>query len=236
MRCNRVIVFVFMGAQVQSVLSETDKESLDLAMSMMGPQELTAVEEEVSDHLKSTPLPPLSMCTQVRRIQSNVRTWLLRKNYTNLRDAARTLQVAWRERRGTSSRLSTSRLALSASGRRGAIGQRDGDSSLLVETTHFDGQGTIEETGEESGAVVAQGDVGVNDINRYEGEVAGLMLHADDADSKQVSNTAAATLQRATRGMLARKSFRRVKQQAMASLVIQKSLFTWWIHKGHTHI
>lgn len=34
--------------EVQSVLSETDKESLDLAMSMMGPQELTAVEEEVS--------------------------------------------------------------------------------------------------------------------------------------------------------------------------------------------
>ncbi|CAE7661678.1 unnamed protein product, partial [Symbiodinium microadriaticum] len=35
--------------QVRSVLGETDKESLDLAMSMMGPQELNAVEEEVSD-------------------------------------------------------------------------------------------------------------------------------------------------------------------------------------------
>jgi hypothetical protein len=51
-------------------------------------------------------------------------------------------------------------------------------------------------------------------------------------DSSLISNTAAATLQRATRGMLARKSFRRVKRQAMASLVIQKSLFMWWVQKG----
>jgi hypothetical protein len=63
------------------VLSENDKESLDHAMSMMSPNEIVAVEEEV------------------RKIQNNVRAWLLRKNYTNLRDAARTLQVAWRERR-----------------------------------------------------------------------------------------------------------------------------------------
>jgi hypothetical protein len=50
--------------------------------------------------------------------------------------------------------------------------------------------------------------------------------------SSKSSDEAAATLQAATRGMLARKSFRRVRMQTMASLVIQKSLFQWWVHKG----
>ena len=63
---------------IRSVISESDKESLDVVMSMMGQQELDQVEDEV------------------RKIQNNVRGWLLRKNYVNLRDAAKTLQVAWR--------------------------------------------------------------------------------------------------------------------------------------------
>ena len=42
----------------------------------MGPSELLKIEDEV------------------RLIQNNVRGWLLRKNYRNLRDAAKTLQVA----------------------------------------------------------------------------------------------------------------------------------------------
>lgn len=71
-------------SDIQSVISETDKESLDAAMAMMGPVELEQVEEEV------------------RKIQNNVRGWLLRKNYTNLREATRLLQSAWRERRKAS--------------------------------------------------------------------------------------------------------------------------------------
>ena len=66
---------------MRSVISESDKESLDVAMSMMRQQELDQVEDEV------------------RKIQNNVRGWLLRKNYVNLRDAAKTLQVAWRGKR-----------------------------------------------------------------------------------------------------------------------------------------
>ena len=42
---------------------------------------------------------------------------------------------------------------------------------------------------------------------------------------------AAATLQAATRGMLARKSFSSIRKQTMASLVIQKSLVKWWNNK-----
>jgi hypothetical protein len=41
---------------------------------------------------------------------------------------------------------------------------------------------------------------------------------------------AAATLQAATRGMIARRSFSSVRRQTMASLVIQNSLVKWWEH------
>ena len=37
--------------------------------------------------------------TEVKLIQNNVRGWLLRKNYVNLREAIKTLQIAWRERK-----------------------------------------------------------------------------------------------------------------------------------------
>lgn len=45
---------------------------------------------------------------QVLLIQANVRAWLLRKNYTNLRASVKSLQQAWRERRRNSSSASTS--------------------------------------------------------------------------------------------------------------------------------
>jgi hypothetical protein len=136
-------------------LSESDVESLDLAMSMMGPQELLAVEDEV------------------KLIQSNVRTWLLRKNYTNLRDAAKTLQVAWRERKSASSRFKST-------------------SSISVSST-------------------VNPEVGVS-VRKLQ-------------NIKKSKDECAATLQAATRGMLARRSFERAKKQTMASLVI----FQWWV-------
>jgi hypothetical protein len=46
-------------------------------MSMMALSEIQKLEDEA------------------RRIQNNVRGWLLRKNFVNLRDAAITLQGAW---------------------------------------------------------------------------------------------------------------------------------------------
>jgi hypothetical protein len=67
--------------EMQSVLSEIDKGSLDVAMSLMGINELNELEMEAS------------------RIQNNVRGWLLRKNYINLRHAATLLQSSWREKR-----------------------------------------------------------------------------------------------------------------------------------------
>ncbi|KAJ1379021.1 hypothetical protein B484DRAFT_412489, partial [Ochromonadaceae sp. CCMP2298] len=84
-------------SEMQSVLSESDKESLDVAMSMMGQFELRHIEDEVLT------------------IQNNVRGWLLRKNYTNLRESARVLQGAWRERRRASASASAATSSTSSS-------------------------------------------------------------------------------------------------------------------------
>lgn len=161
-------------------------------MSMMGPIELGQVENEV------------------RIIQNGVRTWLLRKNYINLRDAAKTLQVAWRGRKNDKS------APMSKSFRR--IQQRELptiDECIKVDNSARDS--------------ISEG------------------MYRDSCDNHSiVTNTqnptpipheqvaAAATLQAATRGMLARKEFHDIKRQAMASLVIQKSLLHWWEHKGST--
>lgn len=58
-----------------------NKESLDVAMSLMGPGELAKLEDEA------------------RVIQNNVRAWILRKNYKQLRDTSKFLQSTWREKK-----------------------------------------------------------------------------------------------------------------------------------------
>ena len=62
---------------VASVISENDA-SLVQAMSLMSDEE------------------QLSLEADARRIQTNVRSWLLRRNYRSMRDAARKLQAATR--------------------------------------------------------------------------------------------------------------------------------------------
>ena len=55
---------------MHSIISKTHRKALQIAMSMMGDPERRKVDQEA------------------RRIQhNNVRDWLLRKNYTTLRDA-----------------------------------------------------------------------------------------------------------------------------------------------------
>lgn len=68
---------------VFSEISESDKKSVDAFLKMMNPQDKKKLESEV------------------KLIQNNVRGWLLRKNYINLREATKTLQVAWREKKKT---------------------------------------------------------------------------------------------------------------------------------------
>ena len=54
------------------------EEDIRAIMSMMGPSDLSEVEDEV------------------KVIQQDVRAWILRCNYKSLRKAARTLQVLWK--------------------------------------------------------------------------------------------------------------------------------------------
>lgn len=57
--------------------------------------------------------------------------------------------------------------------------------------------------------------------------------HQEPTNKSTKQANAAATLQAVTRGMIARKSFNRIRRQAMASLVIQKTFVDWWIQKSH---
>ena len=80
---------VLLGADegdASSVITESDKESLDVAMSLMEPSELGELEEEA------------------RVIQSNVKAWIMRRNYKRMREAVNTLEDRWLERRASLAR------------------------------------------------------------------------------------------------------------------------------------
>lgn len=232
---------------MQSVISQSDKVSLDVAMSMMGQQELDQVEDEV------------------RKIQNNVRGWLLRKNYVILRDAAKTLQVAWREKRGLN-----------------RSGTGTGVHRQTAESERDQGRQSVSKTKNTDSSSLSRGiarDTMLMSISRSPSPP---RLHPDDCSAASSSSSyvraaqenamlssqtsasasapsdqrssshrtltvrtnfitgtadereihAAATLQAATRAMLARKrSFTHAKRQALASLVIQKSFLHWWVSK-----
>jgi hypothetical protein len=190
----------------QSVWSESDKESLDVAMSLMGPQELARVEEEV------------------KLIQNNVRAWLLRKNYTNLREAARVLQNAWRDKR-QSDRLATVRHSVAEGGRESSPSR---ERTKKRRTSERSPERNLDDSSprvvDVSNNVSSSGGSSFSDESA---RLSGQYPRFQASDPAKLSS-AAATLQAMTRGMLARKSFENAKKQAMASLVIQKSLLSWW--------
>jgi hypothetical protein len=234
------------GFDSQGAWSESEQHSLEVAMSKMGPRELAKMEEEV------------------KLIQNNVRTWLLRKNYINLRDAARVLQAAWRERKQ----------ALGHDTRRTAQHQPPGQVPRgMVSSTHSDsasaalealGGGVLaaaedfvplpegrkkrrtserspeprapmDNAGTEAGARSSVALSSEAHTNGKQGlascsTTASVLPSAAAHYSEARYSSAALTLQAATRQMLARRrqSFQNANRQAMASLVIQKSLLQWW--------
>jgi hypothetical protein len=103
---------------LDEVMSASDAQSLQQAIAMMGPQELSRLGEEVRELPACLPhssaltiflflsFQPFSfilfysiLSLQARLIQVNFRSWLLRKHYTSLRDAAKVVQQAWRDRK-----------------------------------------------------------------------------------------------------------------------------------------
>ena len=243
---------------MQSVISQSDKVSLDVAMSMMGQQELDQVEDEV------------------RKIQVNVRGWLLRKNYVNLRDAAKTLQVASREKRdqirsggvgsgvgiGIGAGAGTHRQLIESEKGLGLhlipmAKNTDPSTSISRESTRDTVSMSISRSPSPSRSppgdrLVSQSS---SSYSRAPHGPIVLMSQACTSTSSPLDSMsssqraynlknnstctaderemhAAATLQAATRAMLARKrSFTHAKRQALASLVIQKSFLHWWVSK-----
>ena len=188
----------------------------------------------------------------MRTIQNNVRGWILRKNYTNLREAAKVLQVAWREKR---------RVSIPGHGHH-RIGSGGGGGGVGVGLAGGDGGNTSSENALKGGSGsgggggdVAKSTIGMSSSSGVRGgsiggagplptipehprsSAAAATAHAQSLllppllqDPNPAQLLAAATLQAATRGMIARRSFSSVRRQTMASLVIQKSLVKWWEH------
>lgn len=196
---------------IQSVISESDKESLDVAMSMMGQQERLQVEDEV------------------RIIQANVRAWLLRKNYINLRESAKVLQGFWRDKKkgmNTNNGMQTTRYSSEIRKRpRQSDDQIDSEGGNSLDTMGSNANAS-------SSLIIRRSPVDkklVSIQKQKRDEVSNTNRHISSIDRE---NQAAATLQAATRGMIARKSFSRLRRQAMASLIIQKSCLNWWNRKA----
>ncbi len=171
--------------EIQSVLSdlsESDKGAFQSIIHLMGPQELENVK------------------TEVKLIQNNVRGWLLRKNYVNLREAIKTLQIAWRERK-----------------KQFEVDSHDEDiefkhestSDLQFEDDHF--SSFIDEKQDKNSE--AQPSV-----------VSSLFGNFNLLKIKPKTTTAVTAIQAATRGMLARKAFDDLNKKALSTLVFQRSV------------
>lgn len=188
---------------------------------------------------------------QARLIQNNVRGWLLRRNFVNLRNATMTLQSAWRER----GKRPHQRRRGTVSGKRSLSsdtnddsGSTDAVSSVVITSRDMllaaGAQDTIGGAG--SGGLDVKSPVDVFDADaEAELRVKNARRRLSEPDSATAAvplqqpqpevDSAVATLQALTRGMLARKSFRNIRRQAMASLVIQRSLVEWWKAQKTSH-
>lgn len=136
----------------------------------------------------------------------------------NLREAAKVLQSAWREKKKSHGH-----------------GSVDGtmSSSLLsplnsIQMTNMTGD--HEERGS-SGQITSRSSYSEPSLSDSSHGLRGqLAPQGSDLDEAEVMDRAAATLQAATRRMIARKSFSTIRKQTMASLVIQKNLLKWWVN------
>lgn len=85
-------------SEVASVITDSDKESLDVAMAMMEPNERAEVEKEA------------------RVLQKNMKAWMMRRNYKAMRDSARKLQFLWRENKASATSDNSSSSSINSSG------------------------------------------------------------------------------------------------------------------------
>ena len=221
---------------LKSVISRRDLDHLQSAMQLMGETELKEVESEV------------------RNIQKNVRGWLLRKNYNSLRASALTLQSAWRERKRHQQGLKSSSNEMSAS----LSGPLNPGSGSLAHTPTLEDTLSYEYNDMQELADALLAEDSTMNIDDGGGQPSGVPAHnyyldpsalspqhqpntlgsysndaltastTDNNNHYPSTDTASVSQSAATRGMTSRTAFASVRQQAIASLVIQKSLRSWW--------
>ncbi|KAG5178670.1 hypothetical protein JKP88DRAFT_329414 [Tribonema minus] len=185
------------GGDFSGVMSATDKGRLDAAMSMMGPEELEELEG------------------QARKIQQNLRAWALRRNYRSMRAAARTLQLAWRERQRERTR--------GGGGGGGGGGDEEQDHGALSQhMAHAAGLSTAAAAALERGDVCGDGGA----------QWPPSTPPTPRALAQRISATTA--LQAAARGMLARRNFALIKRKATALLALRHSrAVRHWMERRH---
>jgi len=218
-------------SEVASVLTESDAESLDVAMAMMGPEERVELEREALV------------------IQKNMKSWIMRRNYKSMRESVRKIEDFWRERRGVglllgsiaedmdhaSGRLvrvasdeaaatttATTALAFNDAGNNGVSfgglgrsGSGGSLSPLLREGNNGSAasmHGGASDDDDDGGGGDGSGGVGMDLFESFEN----LMGREQDLAGRK--------LQALSRGMLARRNFRRIKQQTLAMIVIHRTL------------
>ncbi|CAN0157640.1 unnamed protein product [Scytosiphon promiscuus] len=216
-------------------------------MAMMGPSDLSELEDEV------------------KVIQQNVRAWVLKCNYKSLRKAAKTLQVAWRERqKNRTGEAGAPNLASPTSLPRMSSLSRMGGSS--ISSTSIGGGGGGEGIGLSAAAAAADGNVGgggggvgvdvggsgagvvgesggpepMDEANEAENsgrETSGVESGSDAGAAERATREerAAKALQTAARVMLARKGrlrYQRLAKETSALLLIQKRSREWLKNKG----
>ena len=151
---------------------------------------------------------------QARLIQVNFRSWLLRKNYIHLREAARTLQHHWREKRyghQTGHGHGQAQTQDQGLGRKGGAGS--------AEAMGGDGSGRGQVGATAAAQATASPTTAHSHFQQFQQH--GQHSQAQDPGRLERESLAAATLQAATRRMIQRRQLlSQVHKQA--ALVIQR--------------
>jgi len=162
------------SSEVASVITDADLSdslNLDVAMAMMGQEELSSLEDEAST------------------IQHSVRAWLVRRHYQSMRDATRILQ-------GSMRRHVLSKSVKAAAGKMADEREKSGEDTLM-------------------------------ELDNPESRLENAMVTLHARKNYKQTRQDVITAQAATRAMLARRNFRRIKGQMVASLVIANNIYRW---------
>mmetsp|Transcript_92532 Transcript_92532/g.264363 ORF Transcript_92532/g.264363 Transcript_92532/m.264363 type:complete len:233 (+) Transcript_92532:84-782(+) len=140
-------------------------------------------------------------------LQKNMKAWVMRRNYQSMRDSVRKLQLIWREKKNSVEE------GMEEEGG-GADGEGEGTSSIMAAQDSLS-RASSRETGVIGGEGRGGGASGSGD---------GMVVDAGEAARLEMEDVARKKLQAAFRGHTARKNFKRIKQQTLALIVIQRAL------------